>query len=107
MVHMTMEVDGHQSQRRWMDFNVAPASDPLQAWEPAAAINNSDRGMFLEIRDGGCTLDLYTGPTSTPNSRPTGTAGGVDHGARLWGQAGSVGGAPIMCGWDQMFLRKN
>jgi hypothetical protein len=48
MLHMTMEVDGHQSLRRWVDFKRAPASDPLQAWHPdTEPINNSDRGIFL------------------------------------------------------------
>jgi hypothetical protein len=108
MLHMTMEVDGHQSLRRWVDFNVVPASDPLQAWHPdGEAINNTNRGIFLEIKDGGCTLDIFTGSESGPGSRPTGTAGGSAHGARLWGPSGSTGGAPIMCNWDQMYLAKN
>jgi hypothetical protein len=107
MIHMTMEVDGHQSLRRWLDFNIAPASDPLQAWHPdTEPINSTDRGIFLEIKDGICTLDIYTGPLSGPGSMPTGTAGG-SHGARLWGQPGSTGGAPVMCGWDQLYIAKN
>ena len=108
MLHLTMEVDGHQSFRRWLDFNLAPASDPLQAWEPNGhGINRTDQGIFLEIKDGGCTLDIFTGPTSGTNPSPTGTAGGSAHGARIWGQAGSVGGAPVMCGWDQMYVQRN
>ncbi|MGI9146782.1 MAG: hypothetical protein ACR2IK_09585 [Chloroflexota bacterium] len=102
-LHMTMEVDGHQSFRRWLAFDLAPASDPIQAWEAVGRpISNSNRGIFLEIKDSGCTLDIFTGSTS-PADPPTGTAGGPDHGARLWGQAGSVGGAPIMCGGAEMF----
>jgi hypothetical protein len=105
MIHLTMEVDGHQSQRRWIGFNLSPASDPIQGWDPAITpINNSDRGIFLEIRDGNCTFDIYTGPQSGPGTIPTGTAGGSEHGARLWGLAGSNGGAPIMC---YMYLPKN
>src|SRR5206468_12019956 len=108
MVHMTMEVDGHQSLRRWLDFNLAPASDPLQGWHPdGEAINSTDRGIFLEIKDGGCTLDIYTGPASGPGSKPTGTAGGSTHGARLWGPSGSTGGGAIACTWDQMYISKN
>src|SRR5207245_5353265 len=41
-------------------------------------------------------LDIFTGPTAD-NTDATGTAGGSAHGARVWGQAGSTGGAPIMC----------
>jgi hypothetical protein len=108
MMHMTMEVDGHQSLRRWLDFNLAPVSDPLKAWHPdTEPINNTDQGIFLEIKDGTCTLDIYTGPDASAGNKPTGTAGGGNHGARLWGQPGSTGGAPVMCGWDQMFLAKN
>ena len=75
---MTMEVDAHQSFRRWVDFNLATASDPLQRWDfnNAFPINSTDQGIFLEIKEGGCTLDIYTGPTSSTNPQPTGTAGG-------------------------------
>src|SRR5207244_3601360 len=87
VLHLTMEVDGHQSLRRWMSFELAPASDPLQAWDPFGnRINNTDRGLFLEFKDGGCTLDIFTGMGSTTEGSPTGTAGGSQHGARLWGQ---------------------
>jgi len=86
ILHMTMEVDGHQSKRKWMAFNLSPASDPIQAWHPdgGVPINTSNRAMFLELRDGECTLDIYTGPSGY--SAPTGTAGG-SHGSRLWGPA--------------------
>ncbi|HLZ29829.1 MAG TPA: sialidase family protein [Chloroflexota bacterium] len=103
-LHLTMEVDGHQSFRRWLAFDLAPASDPLQAWDAGGhAINASDHGIFVEIRDGGCTLDIFNGPKSASDRVPTGSAGGSAHGARLWGQAGSVGGAPIMCGGGEMY----
>ena len=108
MLHLTMEVDAHQSFRRWMDFNIAPASDPLRAWHPATEpINVANQGIFLEIRDGECTLDIYTGSISASDRTPTGSAGGSAHGARLWGQPGSSGGAPIMCGWDEMYIPRN
>jgi hypothetical protein len=107
IAHLTMEVDAHQSFRRWLDFQIAPASDPLQGWEiPSFAINNADQGIFLEFRDGNCTLDIFTGPTSSTNLVPTGTAGGAQHGARLWGQSGSTGGGAIMCDLDQMYVKK-
>ena len=105
VLHLTMEVDGHSSFRRWMGMDLVPAADPLQAWDPEAGkpINTSDQGLFLEFKPGNCTLDIYTGPVSSTNASPTGTAGGAAHGARLWGQAGSVGGAPIMCWGDNMY----
>ncbi|MGI9146781.1 MAG: hypothetical protein ACR2IK_09580 [Chloroflexota bacterium] len=103
-LHMTMEVDAHQSFRRWLAFDLAPASDPLQSWNPGGLpINTTGQGIFMEFRDSGCTLDIFTGPTSNSDRRPAGIAGGDEHGARLWGQAGAVGGAPIMCGAAETF----
>jgi hypothetical protein len=109
ILHMTMEVDAHASFRRWVDFNLAPASDPLQGWDPDnLPINNTDAGVFLEIKDGFCTLDIYTGPKSiVPLSPPTGTAGGAGYGSRLWGPPGSAAGGPIICSWDQMYIQNN
>jgi hypothetical protein len=108
IAHIVMEVDGHQSFRRWMSFQVAPAADPLQGFDSANhQINNADQAIFLELRDGICTLDIYTGPKSATDRVPTGTAGGSAHGARLWGLAGSSGGAPIMCGAEQMYVTRN
>jgi hypothetical protein len=104
VVHLTMEVDGHQSFRRWLAFDLAPASDPLQGWDPGGhPISTSDQGMFVEIRDSGCTLDIFTGPKSASDSTPTGTAGGNAHGARLWGGSGAVGGGAVMCSSEQMY----
>ena len=103
-IHLTMEVDGHQSFRRWLAFDLSPASDPLQNWEALGRpINTSDQGIYVEIKDGGCTLDIFNGPTSATNPIATGTAGGAAHGARLWGQAGSSGGGAVMCGGPEMF----
>ena len=108
IAHLVMEVDGHQSFRRWLDIQIAPASDPLEGWDSSNhQINNADQALFLEFRDGFCTLDIYTGPRSASDPIPTGTAGGSSHGARLWGLAGSTGGAPIMCGADEMYVKKN
>lgn len=85
ILHLTMEVDAHQSFRRWLGFALAPASDPLTSWNPfGSAINSSNRGIFLEQRDGDCTLKVFTGPAG----------GGMPDGANdnAW-----------PCGWDQMF----
>ena len=105
-LHLTMEVDAHQSFRRWLAFELAPASDPLQAWDPSNAtrgLNSTDQALFLEFKDGGCTFDIFTGPKSQSDPSPSGSAGGPANGARLWGQAGSVGGAPIMCGAGELY----
>jgi hypothetical protein len=108
ILHLTMEVDGHQSFRRWVSFQIAPAADPLGTFDSSNhQISNTNQGVFLELRDGFCTLDIFTGSISGTDKRPGGTAGGSQHGARLWGQSGSVGGAPVMCSWDQMFVTKN
>src|SRR5579864_8765512 len=102
IVHLTMEVDAHQSFRRWLAFDIAPASDPLQGWDPNTyPINNSNQGIFLELKNNFCTMDIFTGPNGS-KSVPTGTAGG-SHGARLWGQAGSSGGGAVMCDTDGMY----
>jgi hypothetical protein len=96
ILHLTMEVDGHQSQRKWMAFNIAPASDPIEAWHPDAGLrlSNSNRAVFMELRDGECTLDIYTG--SGAANTPTGSAGGAA-GARLWGWPNTTNS----CGeWD-------
>lgn len=82
VLHLTMEVDAHQSFRRWLAFNLAPADDPLTGWNPfGAAVNRTDRAIFLEFRDGDCTLKVFTGP----------------------GSAGPEGDNVWPCGWDQMF----
>jgi hypothetical protein len=100
VLHMTMEVDGHQSFGRWMAFNLAPASDPLQGFQPInQPISNASQGVFLELRDGFCTLDIFTGPKSPSNRMPTGTAGGV-RGAQLWGLPGAAG---AQCSLPEMY----
>jgi len=105
IAHLTMEVDGHMSFRRWMDIQVFPASDPIQAWDPDNhRISPTNRAVFLVLKDGGCSLDIYTGPAS--NDKPTGTAGG-SRGSRLWGHSGSFGGGAVVCGWDEMYVNRN
>lgn len=100
ILHLTMEIDGHWSFRRWIAFNIAPASDPLQAWDPGPyGISNSNQAVFMEVKDGGCTLDIYTGPRSATEKNPSGTAGGSS-GARLWGQW-----VPVWCSTDEMYIK--
>jgi hypothetical protein len=85
VLHMTMEVDAHQSFRRWLGFNLAPASDPLTGWDPfGAAVNSSDQAIFLEENDGNCTLKIFTGPADSSHTTPAQVQ-------------------PFNCGWDQMY----
>jgi hypothetical protein len=80
ILHMTMEVDGHVTiNRRWMDFNIAPASDPIQRWDYfGAAVNNSNQALFLEMKDGRCTLNIFNGPGGpAPGVPPTDGGGGA------------------------------
>jgi hypothetical protein len=49
IAHLTMEVDAHQSFRRWMDIQITPAADPLRGWDPSNhQINTSGRAMFAK-----------------------------------------------------------
>ena len=99
ILHLTMEVDSHWSFRRWIAFNLAPASDPLQHWDPGPnGLNTANQAVFLEIKDAGCTFDIYTGSTSSGDRTPTGSAGGAS-GARLWGQW-----VPFWCSTEEMFV---
>lgn len=102
VLHMTMEVDGHFSFGRWPAFNLAPASDPLQGFAPINhQINTTDRGVFLELFDGYCTMSIFTGPASATDSKPTGTAGAsVARGGQLWGLDGAAG---ANCSLPQMY----
>lgn len=73
ILHLTMEVDAHQSFRRWLAFDLAPASDPLTGWNPfGAPVNKSDKAIFLETKDGLCTLQVFTGPIAADQPSPAG-----------------------------------
>jgi hypothetical protein len=84
ILHLTMEVDGHMSNRKWVGFNLAPASDPLQAWHPSGGVrtNTTNRSVFMELFDSQCALDIYNGTGA--NNAPTGTASGTG-GPSAWG----------------------
>ena len=71
LLHLTMEVDAHESARRWIAFNLAPATDPLTNWYTVnSAINRSDQALFVQLFPGGCTGDVYTGPSAGAGSAP-------------------------------------
>lgn len=71
LLHLTMEVDAHESGRRWVAFNLAPAADPLTNWYSSnAPINRSDRAFFAQFFPGMLTADVFNGPTSATNPTP-------------------------------------
>jgi hypothetical protein len=87
ILHLTMEVDGHQSiNRRWLDFNLSPAADPIERWDPFGdAVNHANQAMFFEFRDGFCEMKVFDGPTdgSQPNETPGGSQLSCD-GEAMW-----------------------
>lgn len=98
MLHLAMEVDGHVDPRRWMDFAITPANDPITSSREDQQFNMSDQGLFLQIKNAMCTLNIDTGPTSSTDSTPTGTAGGSQYGSLMWGPGGS---SPLTCDRSQ------
>jgi len=81
LLHLTMEVDAHESPRRWVAFNLAPANDPFTNWYTVnSPINTSDHGLFVQLFPGVATADVYNGPTSSTNPAP------ADN--HFWGAAG-------------------
>jgi hypothetical protein len=85
ILHLTMEVDGHLSGRRWLSFVIVPAASPLTAFDPGMAFSPSNQAVFAQIFPEHCTLDILTGSNSSGN--PAGTS--------IWGAAGQ---APNYCG---------
>jgi hypothetical protein len=65
-----MLVDSHMSFRRWMGFDLSPASDPLQSWEQPDnhTLNNTNSAFYFDVSMHGCALDIYnsSGNASTP-----------------------------------------
>jgi hypothetical protein len=85
ILHLTMEVDGHFSGRRWVSFILAPASDTITNFNTGNAISRTNRALFQYLLPQTCTLNIYTGGSGAP----TGTAGGAN-GSALWGAAGQA-----------------
>jgi len=65
ILHVTQMVDSVQSGGRWMDFNIAPADDPLTHWNHQdAALNKANQWIFMEVfRDDGHFL-ISNGPAT-------------------------------------------
>jgi hypothetical protein len=63
ILHLTMEVDAHQSFRRWLSFNLSPASDQIQSFGSGggAPVNNTNDALFFETKATGATLSLFNG----------------------------------------------
>ncbi|HLW00796.1 MAG TPA: hypothetical protein VKT82_19210 [Ktedonobacterales bacterium] len=82
VLHITMEVDLHESGRRWMGIELAPANDPLTGFDAfTGAINQSDKGLFFDYLPGTCDLELYTGQSAGAGSSPNDT--------HIWGGIGN------------------
>jgi len=72
LLHLTMEVDAHQSGRRWTAFNLAPATDPLTNWYTSGAkVNTANQAFFAQLSPGKITTDLFNGK----DTRITGSLG--------------------------------
>ena len=82
LLHLTMEVDGHLSARRWLSMALSPADDPFTSFDPQSSdgFNTSDKSLFLQFFPGEATLDVTTKPTSAKDKTP--------EGVQLWGAAG-------------------
>jgi len=71
VLHVTMEVDLHESGRRWIGIELAPANDPLTAFDPNSdPLNQSDKALFLDYFPGDCALNIFTGPSAGAGSPP-------------------------------------
>jgi hypothetical protein len=78
VLHITMEVDLHQNDRRWTGIELAPANDPLTHYDEfTGPLNHSDKALFFDYGAGACDADVYTGPSAGPGSIPNDTL--------LWG----------------------
>ncbi len=62
LLHLTMEVDAHESGRRWVAFNLAPADDPLTNWYTSSGtVNTSNTALFAQIFPQKVATDLFNG----------------------------------------------
>lgn len=85
VLHLTMEVDGHFNDRRWMDLTLTPPNDPFTSFVPGDNFSQSDLSLTLALHETGCTLQITTGKSPTTNQPKV---------VRLWGAAGQ---APVGC----------
>ena len=63
VLHLTMEVDGRFTIRRWVTFNLSPANDPLTNWYGNSTLNRSSHAFFVQFFPGKVTTDVFTGTT--------------------------------------------
>lgn len=65
IVHLTMEVDAHQSFRRWLAFNLSPANDQIQGFGSGGGpVNNGNNALFFETKAAGSTLSIFNNSTT-------------------------------------------
>jgi hypothetical protein len=65
ILHQTMEVDNHNLDDKWMAFDVVPASDPLQSWEPDLhRANNQAQALFVDMLEHRMDVRIFNGSTT-------------------------------------------
>lgn len=67
ILHMSQMVDDVQSGGRWMNFEVAPASDPLVHWNHQdKSLNSKNQWLFMETFRDDAHFLISDGPASGP-----------------------------------------
>ena len=58
ILHLTTEVDMHQGGRRWMEWFVAPANDPITTFHSSAnrPLNHSGTYLDVQLTNNGCVV---------------------------------------------------
>jgi hypothetical protein len=65
ILHLTMEVDNHSDFNRWMAFNVSPATDPIQSWEPDLHVaNNHAQALYVDLLGERLDVRVFNGSTT-------------------------------------------
>ncbi|HVF69764.1 MAG TPA: PA14 domain-containing protein [Xanthomonadales bacterium] len=75
IAHLTMEVDSHFTDNRWVGIELAPATDPFRSLNPAQPVNTTNRGIFVEILNN-CVVDFAAGLDNNGNPVRTRLMGG-------------------------------
>jgi hypothetical protein len=72
MLHVTMEVDLHLPNFRWLGFAVTPASDPFRqpSFDPGVPINGTEIGVLTKSAQNDFELKTFVGPGSTSSPDP-------------------------------------
>ena len=90
ILHVTMEVDAHISEdaRRWVAFNIGPASSPFTNFDEATGpVSSTNQGFFVQIHPDSYVTDLY-GQDSHGNPTDTALTGAAGQ-ALIWAPRGA------------------